>query len=141
MTQLVYTSAATTPFTNKDLAKLLKHSRRRNHLCSISGILLYDSGSFLQLLEGPEENVEVLFRTISRDPRHHSTRLLHRKSITKPEFGQWSMGFVNVRKEERPEGFVDLLRGVPAESEDASRASRYLRFFREGLYRQALPRL
>ena len=108
MLQTIYASAAVKPFTREDLVELLKIARQRNTAADISGMLLYHDGSFLQVLEGPDKNVDELFAKVQKDPRHTRILLLLRGTIQKREFENWSMGFVDTtRLAERTEGFVD----------------------------------
>ncbi len=76
MLQIVYASAATSGFTQKDLVKLLGLARERNTAAGISGRLLYHNKSFLQVLEGPRERVDALFTKIAKDPRHKNCLVL-----------------------------------------------------------------
>ena len=74
MLQLIYSSAATVPCTATDLNQLLECARARNTLFNVSGMLLYHSGSFLQVIEGPESGIDTIYRSIARDPRHTGQR-------------------------------------------------------------------
>ncbi len=137
MLQLVYSSAATEPFSAPALAKLLATARARNDLFNITGMLLYHSGSFLQVLEGPESGIDMIYRSIARDPRHTSTKVLVRQEIARREFEKWSMGFADTSASpQRPTGFVDYHRTLPSLSDASTRAGQYLRFFQQGLCRQ-----
>ncbi len=101
-------------------------------------MLLYDAGSFLQVLEGPEEHIAIIYRSIERDPRHRDLRLLRREQIDRREFEDWSMGFADMAKElSRPKGYVDYYRELPKLAQAGTQARLFLRFFAEGLYRQA----
>ncbi len=139
MVQLIYASAATKPFSPDDLKALLTKARARNTLYKVSGMLLYHSGSFLQVLEGPDESIDLILRSIFKDQRHSNTRTLSRSTILSREFPTWSMGFTDTTLAmTRPEGHVDYVRGLPALTDAATHAKRFLRFFQEGLYRQKI---
>ena len=62
LTQVMYASAALAVFSPRDLAELLAKARARNEACDISGLLVYFEGSFLQVLEGPQDDVELLYQ-------------------------------------------------------------------------------
>ena len=136
MVQLIYASAATRPFSAPQLNTLLEKARARNSLFSVTGMLLYHSGSFLQVLEGPEDNVELILASIRRDPRHTNTKILSRQSSMRREFDQWAMGFVDTSQLERTPGLVDYHRTLRKLTIGSSEAKRYLRFFQDGLCRQ-----
>ena len=137
MVQLVYASGAVCPFSKLDLDRLLLKARARNRAHGVTGMLLYHSGSFLQVLEGPVEGVDSIFASIERDPRHRNTKILQRKSISLREFTEWTMGFEDTSSGAlRTEGALDYYRDLPKLTMDAGDAKKYLRFFQEGLCRQ-----
>lgn len=92
--QLVYVSAASRLLPQSELADILAKARRKNATLGVTGILIHDSGSFLQVLEGAEESVEGLFRTIGLDPRHRRVVVLSRRAAAR-SFADWSMGFAD----------------------------------------------
>ena len=137
MIQMIYASAAAQPFPPESLRVLLSKARVRNALYGVSGMLLYHSGSFLQVVEGPEEHVDRIIDSVFRDPRHVNTRTLSRQSIASREFEAWSMGFVDTTLVlTQPTGHVDYHRALPSLTDTGTRARQFLRFFQEGLYRQ-----
>ncbi len=130
MIQLIYASAATAPFTPQALKLLLTKARARNTMYGVSGMLLYNSGSFLQVLEGPQEGVDRILASILKDPRHTTARTLSRATIQAREFQAWSMGFVDTSNTiTQPAGHVDYHRALPTLTNSAGRARKYLRFF------------
>ena len=52
MKQIIYISSAAKKMDDDDLLDILKTSRENNKKNDISGMLLYDNGSFIQVLEG-----------------------------------------------------------------------------------------
>lgn len=105
MINLIYTSSAVELFREDELVELLKTSRDNNRRRGITGMLLYNDGNFLQVLEGPEESVRALYERIRQDPRHRNIIKLYEKPIDEPEFGQWEMAFRNVS------GYTDEIPG------------------------------
>ncbi|MQY50363.1 EAL domain-containing protein [Rhodocyclus gracilis] len=90
---LVYVSEAVTPLDRAALAQLLDTSRQRNAALGVTGILLYQHGCFMQMLEGRRSVVEGLIAKIYRDPRHHTVRISARGALSRRIFPEWSMGF------------------------------------------------
>jgi hypothetical protein len=90
---LVYVSTAIVPFSPSELAELMLVSRCNNRRLGITGLLLYAGGNFIQALEGQEEAVGALYRTIVEDPRHHSITPLVRSPLEHRLFPRWAMGF------------------------------------------------
>lgn len=91
--QLVYCSKATSPFTPRDLAQLLRVSRANNARHGITGMLLHDEGSFFQVLEGEEGVVGPLFEHIRQDPRHANIVIITQEPVPARAFGDWTMGY------------------------------------------------
>lgn len=96
MIRLLYISSATKPMTDDQLLQLLQTCRKSNSKEGITGMLLYCSESFIQVLEGNEEDIDALFKVIKHDSRHTNVTVLERKQITKRKFADWSMGFKNI---------------------------------------------
>lgn len=96
MFSLVYVSSAKELFSDDDLKALLQQSRDNNTRVSVTGMLLYKDGNFMQLLEGLEETVMSLYAKIERDPRHRGVLILLRREIRERAFPDWSMGFKNL---------------------------------------------
>ncbi len=136
--QVIYASAAAPPFTPEALRTLLAKSRARNSLYGVSGMLLYHEGSILQVLEGPEDAVDRILSSVTKDVRHNKLRYLSRGPILRREFEAWSMGFIDASTMgfTRPQGYLDYREMVRAMDQSSTHARKMLRFFREGLYRQ-----
>lgn len=138
--QLIYSSAATEPFDDDALIELLTRSRASNTAAGVTGMLLYDEGSFLQILEGPEEAVREAYERIGRDPRHTDTTLLYRATAESRQFEDWAMGFARPSKQakERLAGWSEFLQtGFRGDADaDAEKAQKLLFAFRDGRFRQ-----
>lgn len=137
MLQIIYASAASKKMTGEVLEEILETARRNNSEKDISGMLLYHGGSFLQVLEGPEEELEGLIAKIKADERHNKIKLLFMDRIEEREFDDWSMGFVDAsRTAELMEGYVNFGAELNALTLEGSLAKRVLRQFKEGTWRQ-----
>lgn len=92
----------------QDLSALLEFSRSRNKARGITGMLLYvqkgsasqDTGRFMQVLEGNEAEVRLLFESIKNDSRNERVRLLNEVNIIERNFANWTMGFHSVTDEQ-----------------------------------------
>lgn len=110
LVQLVYTSGAVNEMTEPELDALLVQSREKNARLGITGLLLYKSGLFIQVLEGSEREVRSLYATIESDVRHRGVTLIFCRPAAKREFPQWRMGFRRLEMNEPlPTGFTNLL--------------------------------
>ena len=107
---LAYESQASVPLTAPDLLELLDWSRGKNARLGVTGVLLYRHGTFLQVLEGPHAQVDDLYATIARDPRHHSVSTLLAEERSARRFPDWTMGFADVAGElGEVDGYNDVL--------------------------------
>lgn len=122
--QLVYYSDATRTFTPDDLVELLNVSIKNNEAQGITGCLLYGSGKFIQLLEGPESKVKALYEKINKDPRHNNVQLVTEMLVNEKLFPKWSMGFKRVDDTDmKSEGWEDCSKWIYSEFvTDASKA-------------------
>lgn len=100
LTVIAYISSATRELKPEDLRSLLRGSRRRNEQRGITGVLLYHQGTFLQILEGPEGEVDALYQKIARDPRHKNIIRLMRRPAEERSFGDWSMAHKHIGPED-----------------------------------------
>jgi hypothetical protein len=107
--RLIYVSHAVRPLTTAELDLILLHGRRNNVRDGITGMLVYASGNFMQVLEGPPPAVEATFARISRDSRHQGIIEIERDLVEARSFAGWSMGFRRVESDgEIPAGFLPL---------------------------------
>jgi hypothetical protein len=135
MYRVVYVSSAVEPFSEEELSELLNTSRRNNHKSGITGMLLYDGGNFMQILEGPKPEVTAVLAKIHGDSRHRGLITLMEEDGVDGEFQQWSMGFNRLdRRESCEEGENDFLR-TPLDSREfqvsPSKSLRLLLSFRK----------
>ncbi|MCW6511313.1 BLUF domain-containing protein [Lichenifustis flavocetrariae] len=76
------------------VAEILATSQANNARVGVSGALLFNGGSFAQVLEGPRPVVERTFERIQRDPRHSDVNVLQCEPVAERGFPNWSMAFV-----------------------------------------------
>ena len=89
----MYSSSATVPFSDEDLAELLRRSRAANEDLGVTGLLLHHAGQFMQVLEGPEVVVRGVLARIADDPRHTGVLVLAEERIETRRFPDWAMGY------------------------------------------------
>lgn len=76
------------------ISGILASSRRNNARVAVSGALMFNSGCFAQVLEGPRAAIEQTFERIQQDPRHGDVSLLAFEPIAARNFEHWSMAFI-----------------------------------------------
>lgn len=138
MIQLIYSSRETVAFDQSMLDALLAKARRNNAQLDITGLLLYDAGDFLQILEGPGDAVADLYALIERDERHRDARIVHQQAIADREFGDWGMAFARADSlNSSIDGFNEYHSEMVEFYPDASRAMKMIYMFQEGVLRHS----
>ena len=64
--QIVYVSKPTRSMTLSEVRELIIKAQINNHFKDLTGILLFDGDTFLQVLEGPKDTVMALFEKIDQ---------------------------------------------------------------------------
>lgn len=88
---LTYKSVATASPSTNDLRSLVGKARTRNRNLSITGMLLYENGSFLQTLEGPPDKLGALWTSIKQDSRHENIEVLSEHIAPARLFSEWDL--------------------------------------------------
>ena len=100
---LVYVSSAVRLLSPDEIGDLLKRARARNKEYDITGVLLHNNGNFVQYIEGPKDNLDIIYKIIREDARHTGLILISREAIQSRQFGDWPLGFLT----KNGEGYVD----------------------------------
>ena len=89
--RLIYRSRAADGFDMAALLEMLVVVREKNAVRRVTGLLVHQGGRFLQIVEGPEGEIEALWQAIQRDSRHFDIELLEDRSDQRRWFGDWNM--------------------------------------------------
>ena len=84
----------------QDVADILSASAKNNSSKGITGCLLVGKNSFLQILEGPADLIQALYKTISEDNRHTNVKKLCDEPLDTRLFSDWSMKSDNYKQME-----------------------------------------
>ena len=98
MLRMFYISAARRLVTASELSDILAVSRERNRVDGITGVILYQEGSFAQVLEGPEDAVRACFARIEKDRRHSGCALILEEKAEARLFENWDMEIVSMMR-------------------------------------------
>lgn len=88
--RLIYVSEKTDS-SDASLAQIIDSSTKNNPETGVTGCLLSGSNSFLQLLEGPRQTIDRLYKMINADSRHKNVVMLTDEDIDDRLFASWSM--------------------------------------------------
>jgi hypothetical protein len=129
--QVIYSSAAISLFSETELAR----ARVNNERLGITGLLLYDDGSFLQVLEGEQSVIEKLYELIERDKRHTRIVALLRRDVPARHFAQWRMGFASISQlSKKLPGYAEYRKAGTDSASVGGAAAHLLGAFREGRF-------
>lgn len=94
MLRLLYVSQITGGVAEDQIRDILESSRRNNPAQGITGVLVHGGGLFMQVLEGPEENVLRMYVRIIDDKRNGNCQIIHISPADERMFQNWSMGVI-----------------------------------------------
>lgn len=98
LSTLVYQSRALRPLSELELQRLVHQAQRRNRAESLTGLLIYDEGRFIQWLEGPSDSLRRVWQSIRDDTRHTDIRLLSDTPAPVRVFGDHEMQLATHRR-------------------------------------------
>jgi hypothetical protein len=138
MYSLTYVSSASTRFSREALKRLLDQCAFANKAVGVTGMLLYQDGNFMQVLEGHEHSVRGLYAKIERDPRHMGLITLLQGEIEERQFPTWSMGFREITRDPGPieDGYTHFMNSKISDVQFAAnptRAQSLLLKFKQGM--------
>jgi hypothetical protein len=89
---IVYVSTACNALAVVELESLLRSARDANLENSITGILLFDDGNFMQCFEGPTDAVYSTYDRIKASRQHKDIIELMDDRVAGRSFKSWEMG-------------------------------------------------
>ncbi|MEE2526879.1 BLUF domain-containing protein [Hyphobacterium sp. HN65] len=93
LTRMIYVSRAAGALETAEVDDILEAARINNARLDITGLLLFDGTNFMQLLEGPNSDLQSLFETIAADKRHENVIRILLEDTEERQFPGWSMGY------------------------------------------------
>lgn len=117
---ICYVSSANNLSANS-LEKLFFETEQNNSRLNMSGLLIYNNGNFLQILEGENVHINNLFSKIKKDDRHRSIIKLIDTPIEERVFDNYNVGFLivnDLKKQKTLEDYLNWLKQAEIESVD-----------------------
>lgn len=100
LSSLVYVSSAVRLLSLEEIGHLLQRARERNKEYGITGVLLYIGNNFMQYIEGPKDNLDIIYKIIQEiiqeDDKHSGLFLVSQEAIEKRQFGDWAMAYQTI---------------------------------------------
>ena len=91
MRRLVYISTRSLAFDDNAVVQACEKFAALNEATRISGILLYGELNFLQVIEGPSDEIGSLFERIKADSRHSGVVKTSDETVVERCFDSWGM--------------------------------------------------
>ena len=96
--QWVYISESTESYGDEVLNDILLKANKKNEGLHISGVLVYNGGSFIQLLEGEQHMILKLYDQITHDKRHTNIKHIYEGYSQSRLFDKWTMAYKNIKE-------------------------------------------
>lgn len=93
---IAYVSRAAAPVDSNELSALEDEARRNNRATGITGLLVFDAGHYVQVLEGPADAVDATLARIREDPRHEDFEQILDKPISERSFARWALASIDL---------------------------------------------
>ncbi len=77
-----------------NLENILARARSNNRKHGISGVLSFKKGHYLQIVEGPNDEVDQLYANIQHDPRHKSVSVICTIQTKQRYLQDWDMKLI-----------------------------------------------
>ncbi len=94
--RLVYVSIAAPGLSDEDMLTILNTSQSNNEERYVTGFLAHNGDGFMQILEGPQDEVELIYGRILEDTRHTAVQQVIGETISVRAFPNWSMNYHRV---------------------------------------------
>ena len=131
---VLYVSSAIRKLSKEELHTRLLKFRENNERNGISGVLVYQEGTYLQFIEGPVEAVNVLVATIAEDKSHKDIITLREQEAELRLFPDWSMGFKEMTGVEELPDYYDFVNRTLEGGDESEFAFRFIRSFANNFY-------
>jgi len=101
MIRLIYSGSLVRSPSREQVSEFLVNTRLRNQRKKISGVLILMGRNFLQVIEGPEVEIDYLYSRLVQETQRYSLILLSRQYIREAVFHSWSLGFIDAASHQK----------------------------------------
>lgn len=81
------------------LKNITSVAQKNNYKQEITGVLFFHNNRFLQIIEGPKDELQQLMLKLKKDPRHRHIEILIDEAIENRSFEEWDMDSFNLDSE------------------------------------------
>ena len=93
---LTYTSWASPSLRADDVESILAAARTNNPLQGLSGVLIFNGTTFMQILEGVAPAIDELIARLKQDKRHSNMSIRDERPIAQRTFPNWAMAYLQM---------------------------------------------
>lgn len=98
LAQLSYVSRPAADTNIEQARELVRGAAARNKHLWVTGLLVFRSDLFCQVLEGERSVISALFQKIAKDDRHTDVELVGLECVGRRGFPSWSMGYLSLHE-------------------------------------------
>jgi len=92
MKRIRYISSMAEPFPEDKIQQLVELAQKHNNQKGITGMLVATDSKFYQMIEGPDREIDALYKRIEKDRRHINVKLLSAvRGSMERLYPHWSM--------------------------------------------------
>ena len=106
-----------------NVATILAESQRNNDRDGLTGALVAHDNHYVQILEGPSDQLDRLLDRLEGDPRHRRIEVLQRGPVESRSFAAWSMAHARITPELEPMLRIVSQGGTPERLIETMRAA------------------
>ncbi len=121
-----YVSTAHPTLTDSDINELLETVKERNNAYNITGILMYSSGNFFQVIEGQRDILLEVYEKIKLDQRHFNLIKIFDREIADTSFSEYHSSFTVVTEKNNNQEFQLFLKEQKSHNPDIFKNISYL---------------
>jgi Sensors of blue-light using FAD len=91
---IVYISILNGEYSQVEFENMSKQFAQNNSQTGITGILTCKGKHIMQYIEGESEDMNILWKKIENDRRHHGVKILYKGRSYTRLFSEWSMQYM-----------------------------------------------
>lgn len=93
---IFYVSSSIKDLSQTEIEVMMNDTKKQNDLNNITGIFMHSDKNFFQIIEGKNEDIEILYKKIKQDPRHFNIIKIFDNYIDNPQFSTFHKSYVTI---------------------------------------------
>jgi len=109
---ICYISVTKDNVSEEKIDEMLDSLVKKNAAINISGIIIYNNNNFLQIIEGKDIIINILYNKIKKGPRHHHIIKLIDCPIEQTIFEEYKTSFTLIKNSEEMNNLTEYLQWI-----------------------------